>query len=317
MKETNETTVEESNEELSTLKESLRQALDEGDIQRAGDLKEKILPHLEVLRRNTDIFKEAKEIMGENFFGPLEIERTFGRKLDRSEIPEIPFSREDLEGAKELRQFLILRTDKDADGKPLTIKKMDEQFGLMEEFGSDAWARKESFFNTKTPRTGWALTGRGGFKAGSYLGATEKAELWLKKYVFPNESKMPDEYRQALDEWTRKKKDIFSGTASGSGIKKRRATWDLMSLSLNKLTKHTPVELFYDSMVYFHHRAEDLYEGLNVWTNESPKDDVVCVYVGGDTVNKSYSIFCVDPAETFAQGSSTRPVFMTSFSRRS
>ncbi|MDO8507935.1 MAG: hypothetical protein Q7S53_05235, partial [bacterium] len=93
MKEINETAAEESNEELSTLKESLRQALDEGDIKRAGELKEEMAPHLETLKgfkTNADIFKEAEEIMGKDFLGPQAIENTFGIHLESKDIPRIP-----------------------------------------------------------------------------------------------------------------------------------------------------------------------------------------------------------------------------------
>jgi len=46
----------------------------------------------------------------ENVFGHKEVEKTFGVRL--KEIPEIPFSVEELERAEKMGQMLVLRVDK-------------------------------------------------------------------------------------------------------------------------------------------------------------------------------------------------------------
>ena len=56
-------------------------------------------------------------------FGPADVEKTWGVKV---EAPPIPFSKEDLERAKELGQMLMLRIDKTKDGKPLSMEAMHE-----------------------------------------------------------------------------------------------------------------------------------------------------------------------------------------------
>src|SRR3989338_833766 len=58
-------------------------------------------------------FQEAKELLGEDLIGPEEIEKTLG--VSPEEIPDIPFSREALERAKQMGQMLVLRVEKTED----------------------------------------------------------------------------------------------------------------------------------------------------------------------------------------------------------
>ena len=64
-------------------------------------------------------FQEARELLGEDLIGPEEIEKTWGVRPE--EIPDIPFSREELERAKEMGQMLLLRVDRTEDGKPMSM----------------------------------------------------------------------------------------------------------------------------------------------------------------------------------------------------
>src|SRR3989304_293049 len=69
---------------------------------------------------------QAKEIFGNDFLGREAVKKAFGIDIPKAEIPAIPFSREDLERARELGQFLILRYNKAPDGQPLSMKKMND-----------------------------------------------------------------------------------------------------------------------------------------------------------------------------------------------
>ena len=69
-------------------------------------------------------FQEAKELFGEDLLGPEEIEKTWGFRPD--EIPEIPFSREELERAKEMGQMLLLRVEQTEDGKPMSLETIND-----------------------------------------------------------------------------------------------------------------------------------------------------------------------------------------------
>ncbi|MCX6800095.1 MAG: AAA family ATPase, partial [Candidatus Falkowbacteria bacterium] len=52
-------------------------------------------------------FKQAQEIMAENFYGPAEIKDTFGFSPRSSDIPPIPYSQIELRKAKDLGEHLI------------------------------------------------------------------------------------------------------------------------------------------------------------------------------------------------------------------
>src|SRR3990172_4855204 len=57
-------------------------------------------------------FQEAKEIFGKDFLGPEAAEATFGVELSQDELEQIeaiPFTREELEQAKQLGMMLVLR----------------------------------------------------------------------------------------------------------------------------------------------------------------------------------------------------------------
>lgn len=68
---------------------------------------------------------EAEKIMQEYFYGPKQIEKALGISLKNEDIPDIPFSKSDLEKAKELSQELVLYVNKDNQGVDLTIEKME------------------------------------------------------------------------------------------------------------------------------------------------------------------------------------------------
>jgi MoxR-like ATPase len=79
--------------------------------------------------------EEAERILGKDVLGPKDIEQIFGAKIER--VPSIPFSRAELETARELGQILVLRTDKIAKGKPMSIEAMHDQLseGRIIEYG--------------------------------------------------------------------------------------------------------------------------------------------------------------------------------------
>src|SRR3989304_4633119 len=115
-------------------------------------------------------FQEAKELLGEDLIGPEEIEKTLGVRPE--EIPDIPFSREELERAKEMGQMLVLRVEKTEDGKPMSLEAMidiiqkrwdkegkgkllytdNEYKNWKERTGAD--------FCQKAPRAGWTLVSK-------------------------------------------------------------------------------------------------------------------------------------------------------------
>ncbi len=108
--------------------------------------------------------KSAQEIMSKDFLCPEAIAKAFpGITLETKNIPNIPFSKEDLLRAKELGQCLILHVDKAPDGAPMTMQKIIElrqgmtgdgkkllySFGEQKQgMKSNAWYANEEFFTT-------------------------------------------------------------------------------------------------------------------------------------------------------------------------
>jgi len=80
----------------------------------------------EVKPENTiaEQIETAIEILGkENVFGPKEVEATF--VVHVREVPEIPFSMEELERAKKLGQMLMLRVESTDDHTPMSLETMN------------------------------------------------------------------------------------------------------------------------------------------------------------------------------------------------
>jgi len=111
--------------------------------------------------------QEAQELMGEDFYGPEEIQKAFGVELREEEIPPQPFSRQELEHFREEGCFLTLRIDHDQDDNPLTIKQLKTLYGVDSDYpetrifyNQDWYERPENldpFFTHETPRVQWAL----------------------------------------------------------------------------------------------------------------------------------------------------------------
>ncbi|MCD6149359.1 hypothetical protein J7J13_01060 [bacterium] len=175
----------------------------------------------------------AKEVMGEEFFGFQEVEKAFGIRISPEDVPEIPFSREELERAKELSQFLVLRSDKAPDGKPLTLQKINEILkGKVSdgskllysddgkgEIKSDAWYKSEDFIKDETPRLSWALVSKEvipNSTGKNYLQQTEEMLNYLKNQVFSarggsalgGKGEIPVIYQEAIDEFEKEKGEI-------------------------------------------------------------------------------------------------------------
>lgn len=97
--------------------------------------------------------REAERIMGKDFIGPAAIEKAYGFKPDV--IPEIPYTREQLEQAKKLGEMLILRVDKDNDGKPITIGRVQTL-----KTGEKVLYSDHTNFSNEPPLRGWRLVSK-------------------------------------------------------------------------------------------------------------------------------------------------------------
>jgi len=238
--------------------------------------------------------ENAKEIMGSDFFAHQEIEKAFGIKVKSEQIPEIPFTKEDLERAKELNQFLILRVDKANDGKPLTMAKMNELLkGKVKDgkkalysddgtgkFKDDSWYKDEDFATKESPKISWALTSKEVIPNSSsknYLDQTEEVVDYLKNQVFPAKggsalggkgTEMPKIYKEAIEEFEKAKAEIKKLIDDDW----QKAAEKLEGLAITKFTRQTPAEALYDILVYFQNKGERLMENMYTWTSRRDSD---------------------------------------------
>ncbi len=226
----------------------------------------------------------AKEVLGEEFFGFQEVKKAFGIEIKPEDIPEIPFSKEELERAKELNQFLVLRADKAPDGKPLSLQKINEILKgkvtdgskfLYSDDGkggikSDSWYKNEEFSKEETPKLAWTLASKEVIPdstSKNYLEQTEELVNYLKNSVF-KEEEMPEEYQEAIEEFEKEKEEIGKIISS----EWQKAAEKLSNLKINRLTRQNPAEVLYDIAIYFQNKGERILENRYSWTSSRNSD---------------------------------------------
>ncbi|MDO8507930.1 MAG: hypothetical protein Q7S53_05210 [bacterium] len=303
MLEVNETNPEASNEELSNLKGALQQALDDGDMQRAGEIRIEIMPHLRALQEEIKVTpEEAKEIMGEEFFGPEEVELALGQPIDRRDIPTIPFPEEDLKRAKEMGQFLILRVNKTARGESLRGWKIYEELkgAYLNEEG------KRNLRNTQihplsletvseeTPEKGWALVSKEVLVTSKNNCYDVQTSALLSELIAAKSSGLSDIEKKAMGELFEKSDLILKLQESAKGEDVVQAIDILESLEGNKMLRPSITEVFYDMFVCYKTRGERLYQGQEIWTKSRNSDKQGFLSI--DNSRNSLSILCPYPA---------------------
>ncbi|TAK96336.1 hypothetical protein EPO05_02105 [Patescibacteria group bacterium] len=218
--------------------------------------------------------EEAEQIMGrEDFLGAQAIQETFG--FAPEEILPIPFEKEELERAKELGQFLVLRIDRILDGQPLTMQAMKEMLrgkwgpiSVTDGLGHPGWCAEKKFYKEDVPQFSWALVTRepipNSLQSKRYLEQMDMATRYLKEEIFQNQP-MPRRYQAAVQEFESQKKTIRRILRKwGDGWQKGAEM--LESSAINKLTRQSPVEALYDFLVYYKHNNTRLLPDSHVWT---------------------------------------------------
>jgi hypothetical protein len=219
--------------------------------------------------------EKAKEIMGTEFFGPDEVEKAFGFKIDRTSLPKMRFTPQELTKAKANNQYLMLYVPKKADGTPITAKMLVN--ALQKKFDSDGkgkiqvdydytdWYKNEKFYTTETPRTSWRLITKDvipGSLNHNYLEQTEDIVKYLKRTVF-NGISMSSDYKKAINEFEEQKKGIKKNISDQNW---HVAATKLAELKLTQMSRQTFVEERYGWLVYFQNRKERLLEDKHTWT---------------------------------------------------
>ncbi len=241
--------------------------------------------------------EKAKELFGTDFLGPDQIKKALGFEVDPNAIPNIKFSQEELERAKELDQYLILRMDRDGNGTPLTMEHLvnamqpvftaDDKGKIL--YGVD-WYPDEPFYKTETPRMKWALVSKSPVPdstSANYLKQSEVIAAYLKNTVFRGQT-IPPEYQAAFTELDNQKGVIASLIDPSSNTYAN--TWKdgadrLAKLKLTQLTRQLPVEVVYDFLVYFRNTDDvRLLESMYTWTAQQTQDGSL-VLVGYSAAN--------------------------------
>ncbi len=200
---------------------------------------------------------EAREVLGqENVFGPSAVENTFGTKLETKDIPPIPFSKAELERAKEQNQFLVLRIDKAPDGQPLTMKKMNEimtpKFKKNNKgkvfFDTDRY-KNEPFYTEETSTIRWSLVSKEVLPDSTdknYVKQTEVIVAHLRNNIYKDQE-VPEPYKSAITEFESKKADLTARISTDWA----KVAEELESLQITILTRQTPAEAIYDTLIRF------------------------------------------------------------------
>ncbi len=213
--------------------------------------------------------EKAKEILGSDCLGPEEVEKAFGIKINSAEVPSIPFSATELEKAKGLGQFLVLRANCDLDGSPLTMERMEGLLSARFE-GRDEkvlydtdWYKGEKFFTEETPQMEWALTSKEVIPdstSKNYLEQTDTIIGYLNQ-AFPGGA-LPKEFQEAVEEFNGKRSEIERLIDSDW----KEAAARLEALKITELTRQKPVEALYDLIMYRENNEQRLLENIYSWT---------------------------------------------------
>jgi len=224
-------------------------------------------------------FQEARELLGEDLIGPEEIEKTWGVRPE--EIPDIPFSREELERAKEMGQMLVLRVDRTEDGKPMSMEAMntilakrwekEKKGGLLNT--AEGWRDKvtgSKDFSEVAPRAGWALISKELLKdstSKNYIEQTDVIIKALREQAF-KDIEMPEEYEEAIREFEVNKDRL----TKLMGENWQQAAKELAELKITQITRQSIQETIYDLALYYDKNGKRLLLNVYTWSNSRSTD---------------------------------------------
>jgi hypothetical protein len=239
---------------------------------------------------------DAERLLGkESVLGPKDVEKVFGIKLDR--IPPIPFSREEINRAKELGQQLILQVDtfsKEGMTHPINPATLCNAFTSAHDT-KPLWYDNKGYItdpviSIESPRTGWRLTSKDLIpnSTENYLQQTDVLIEYLKKQVFKG-AKLPKPYKDAIAEWKRKRAEIEPLATSETETEWNRGSQMLADLAITKLTRELLVEVMYRFILNDQINKDKPLPSAYTWTASRDSD--------GHLVDVGY--FDVDGADVY------------------
>ena len=154
-------------------------------------------------KAETDLEK-AREIIGkENFYGPDEIEKAFGFMPER--VPPVPFSKQELEKAKEMNLKLVYYPQTNGKGEQLTVETIagfsqnntaqnkgkllyEKQFGDNMQIFGDAWLKNDAKTMSAPVASGWQLVSENILEKTENQNYKNQTKILVEKYEesFPN-----------------------------------------------------------------------------------------------------------------------------------
>lgn len=203
--------------------------------------------------------EEAEKIFGKDFFGPKQVQEVFGAQAQ--EIPPIPFSKVELERAKELGQQLMYQVDTmrvptedntDFADKKITFKNLQRHYrrvGTMPLWAGAQGFSEQEFFTTELPKIGWKLASKESpkeIKGENYLDQMDSLVTYLETVVYKDEP-LSKEYAEAIQEFRDFKKEIPELSPGYTFNKEysRELMKEFQKLKLVQLTQASPVEIAY------------------------------------------------------------------------
>ncbi|MCR4313812.1 MAG: hypothetical protein NUV84_01020, partial [Candidatus Uhrbacteria bacterium] len=223
--------------------------------------------------------QEARDILGaDNVFGPEAVKATWDRDLASHEIPPLPYSHEQLEGAKRMNMMLVLRIDHDATGQPLTGERMNEIIepklqapGKGKLLYKVDWYPNEAFYKTATPKPEWKLVTRDLLPNSTNLDYADQTRL-LRDTLASQPDLTPQEQAaiaQADDATLDRLKALSQAVATW-----KQAATELAALSLNRNHRRSFADTIFDHASLLQTHNVRLFNGQTVydWTNDRASD---------------------------------------------
>lgn len=223
--------------------------------------------------------QEARDILGsDNVLGPEALHATWDLDLAPEDIPEVPYSREQLEGAKLLGMMLILRIDKDNGGRPLTGERMNEILkpqlqtqGKGKLLYNVDWYPNEPFYKDATPKFEWKLVTRELLPNSTNLDYADQTKLLRDTLaVQPDLTQAEqDAITQADDATLARLKTQATQDATW-----KQAAQELANLALNRNHRRSFADTLFDHASLLQTQGTRLFNGqvLYDWTSGQSSD---------------------------------------------
>ena len=278
---------------VKIFEDSLDKATQSGEFGHVGAIRDDIeerLANLEAsLGKNEGIsMKEAKEIMGVNFFGPEEVKATLWLKFP-DKIPEIQFSKEIIEKLKDTHQ-LILYGGQYIDGRVPTGQgkfidvagqTFDARLQNMKKDGTKllndiSWYKDEKFFTKDSSELRWKIVTKELIPNSTnknYLEQTDVLYDYVKNmYDVKDIDEIPSEVMEAVHEWDDLKNDaqkfaeLKRLVESDDETEWKLGASTLESLKLTQMFRESFIEWLYRTALTERATGERLLPNKYSWT---------------------------------------------------